>query len=478
MVWNPTMLQRAQDLLRGQATDDPAAFKARLAAEGMRCLQEDGAGIEWWNSPPLARAGLVALVQAGVGQAHCKALTTDFLRALPASTQSDIVDVKAEFDRSGWLKYYLYEAANMRQSLGPADQRMLADIMNALYFQANASGSFGEKLGPSLRQPLEVIDDKLLQGILFELMTMGFERIPATQQAAVAGSASNAAIIGKMLWAGDAGEVQGTTIKVQKIKAKWRADSRPHEEIRKSSGFATKAQSEGYAAYANLSAPWHPLASEFGKRWLWFRKFSSDNCLYSVVSVGKAGKDHMAYLPYPLIKLSGGTVAGVRGYQGEREVLCRPVRGGTPVKLALPVSVTYLYYFVFAGLALDTGAMQGKDAYPEVGVASIPFNNVVGAVKVTRFHLGPKDSVSDDDGVLCVYRQEARNDDNLLSVKASYGEQLYTKMCQRFDAVAQRATADAVKWASTGAGYVDLGGLNAEFDYGGARYKVATLPAV
>jgi len=467
---------RAQQLLANLPTDNAAAFKSALAAEGLRAVSEDGVGIEWWASPPLRRAALANGLRAGGAQAHCKALLTDFLRALPNSTKSDIVNVTGEFDRSGWLKYYLYEAANMRTSLKREEQEMLSLIMNALYFQANASAAFGETAGPALRQPLESIDDRLYMGILYELLCLGFNRIPATQQAAVAGSASDAAIIGRMMWAGDGAEVNGTPVKVVKIKAKWRADARPFAEIKQSNGFSTKAQSDGYAAYANLSAPWHPLSTEFGKRWLWYRKFSGDNCLYTVVSVGKAGKDHKAYLPYPLIKLSGGKVTGLRGYKGTREVLCRPARGGANVKLALPVSETYLYYFVFAGLALDTGAMQGKEAYPEIGVGSIPFNNVFGAVKVTRFHLGPEASVSDDEGVLCVFSQAHRNDDNLLTIRASYGQELFVKMGQRFDTVAQQATPDAVKWASAGDGYADLGGLNAEFDYGGARYKVAQAP--
>jgi len=478
MAWNPAMQQRAVDWLAAASTDNAAAFKAALAAEGLRAVAEDGGGIEWWASPPMGRTALGNNLRPGGALTHCKALLADFLRALPNSTKSDIVNVTGEFDRSGWLKYYLYEAANVRPTLNGDEQQMQSLIINALYFQANTSVAFGETAGPALRQPLEAIGDSLYMGILYELLCMGFHRIPATQQAAVAASPSDAAIIAKMLWAGDGAEVDGTPMKVVKVKAKWRADSRPYSDIKQANGFATKAESASYAAYANLSAPWHPLSTEFGKRWLWYRKFSGDNCLYTVVSVGKAGKDHKAYLPYPLIKLSGGKVTGLRGYKGTREVLCRPVRGGNNVKLALPVSETYLYYFVFAGLALDTGAMQGKDAYPEIGVGSIPFNSVFGAVKVTRFHLGPETTVSDDEGVLCVYNEAHRNDDNMRTIQASYGQELFAKMGQRFDAVAQHAAPDAVKWASAGDGYVDIRGVNAEFDFGGERYKVAQLPQV
>jgi hypothetical protein len=277
-----------------------------------------------------------------------------------------------------------------------------------------------------------------------------------------------------MLWAGDGSVVQGTDVKVIKVKAKWRADSRKYADIKAANGFLTKSHSEGYAKFANLSAPWHPMSTDLGQRWLWFRKSQKDNCLYSVVSVGKAGKEWKTYLPYPLIKLSGGKVTGLRGYLGTKKVKCVPAAGGAAVELAIPVSETYLYLFVLAGLILDTGAMQGKGDYPEMGVGDIPFKNVYGAVRFLRYHLGDVNTVTDDSGVLCVQAGVERNDDNYTTIRASYGQKLFDTMGARFDTAAKLATPVAAKWSPSGEGFVELQPFQHTFTYNGNSYKIAS----
>lgn len=76
-------------------------------------------------------------------------------------------------------------------------------------------------------------------------------------------------------------------------------------------------------------------------------------------------------------------------------------------------SVTHLYLFVFAGLALDTGAVQGMDAYPAIGV---------GSIRCVRYHLGDEGTVPDNDGVIVRLERGPRCDNNNKSIDASYGQ--------------------------------------------------------
>lgn len=463
------MHERAKQLVAASSTATVEAFAQAIAAASLETLTAVEAGVEWWLVSVPQKTELLNLVPAGANQAGCRNLLSDYTLGIAVDPGVLQPFVTGEFDRSGWLQYYLTEAAGVKNKLAPADQRMLQNIMGALFYKKSKSGPPGAH---GLKQPLDAIDNQLFRGILYELLVLGFDRIPATREDAVAGSASDAAIIGKMMWAGDATEVSGTAIKTIKVKPKWRGDSRDYDTIKRANGFVTKAHSEVYARDKNLSAAWHPLNSDLGKRWLWFRKTATDNCLYTIVSVGKAGKEWKTYLPYPLIKLSGGKVEKVWGYQGEKKVKCLPAGGGAPVMLDLPVTVTYLYLFVLAGLVLDTGAMQGKDAYPEVGVGSIPFKNVFGAVKVVRYHLGDKATVDDNAGVLVVTEQSFRNDDDYLSIKASYGQELFTKLGERFDSASRQTGPVAVKWAASGDGFTELSAFGQEFTHGGARYRV------
>lgn len=472
MPLSAAMHDKAKTLVASLSTDTVDAFARGLAAASLETLTAVDAGIEWPAVSVPQKNELLALVRAGARQSDCKDLLSDY--TLNVAVDPSVLQpfVTAVHDRSGWLQYYLTEAAGVKNKLGAGDKKILQTIMNALFYKKSKTAGGAGAGACDLKQPLDAIPDDLFRAILYELLVIGFERIPSTCEAAVAGSASDAAIIGRLLWAGDAAAVAGTPIKVVRVKPKWRGDSRSYADIKAANGFQTKAHSEQYARDNNLSAPWHPLSSDLGKRWLWFRKTATDNCLYTIVSVGKAGKEWKTYLPYPLIKLSGGKVAGVRGYKGTRKVKCQPVAGGSPVMLDLPVTETYLYLFVMAGLALDTGAMQGKDAYPEVGVGSIPFKNVFGAVKVVRYHLGEVDKVTDDDGVLAVVTESFRNDDDHLTIRASYGQELFTKLGERFDSAARLAGPVAVRWKATGDGFEDLGAYQATFRYGGTSYRV------
>jgi hypothetical protein len=341
MPMTTAMYDSAANLVRGLDTENVGTFGKALADAGLACVAGgDSEGIEWWTASTVQKNDLLKLVKAGSKQTECKNLLSDYTLNVPASASVSQPFVTAEFDRSGWFQYYYSEAAAVKHKLKSDEARMLDTITNVFFLKQSKSGpggTFAQKV------TYDSVNEDLFRQILFELMSTGFERIPATCQQAIAGNTSDSNIMGKMLWAGNAQDVEGTDVKVIKVKAKWRADSRKYSDIQAANGFVTKAHSDGYAKSTNLSAKWHPLSTDLGGRFLWFRKSQKDNCLYSVVSVGKAGKEWRTYLPYPLIKLSGGKVTGLRGYLGTKKVKCVPAAGGAPVDLDLPTSETYLY---------------------------------------------------------------------------------------------------------------------------------------
>jgi hypothetical protein len=173
----------------------------------------------------------------------------------------------------------------------------------------------------------------------------------------------------------------------------------------------------------------------------------------------------------------------VRGYQGKKKVPVREVGmygpgSFRPTELELPVSVTYLYMFVMAGLAIDTGAMQGKDSYPEIGVSNIPFKNVYGSIRCVRIHLGDEGSVTDDDGVIVKLERGTMTDDNGLSIQASYGSQLFAQMKEAYEAVLRRQFV-GVRWTASGDGYEAFDRpFDRKLKIGGKTYEISGFPAV
>ena len=467
---DPKQYGAAQALVPTLRTDDLAAFQAALHAKGFPIGQPDT--IEWWNATPQERAALVKLVAAGPLQAKCKLLLENFCKLLtPDAVMTGLRTAAAsEFDRAGWLQYFYTEAkrAAAEDKSGPALQALVDDIGNSLFFRS------GGNVVP--RQPLDQIDDRVLKQMMGVLLTIGFERVPATKAHVLAGDSSSAMIMDHLRWAGDPDELSGMAKPLQRlpVEFKWRCDSRPYDEVARSNGFATKSNSDGYARSKGLREAWHPFSDEGTRSYMWFRKGQTDNCLYNVVSVGTG--DWPAFVVYPKIELSGGKVAGVRGYLGTRKLRCRRKDTLASVTLDLPVSETYLYLFLQLGTVFDTGAAQGKTAYPEVGMHEIPMRNIFGALRFVRYHLGSVDEVTDADGMVVVADPGGVkfNDDDAKTIAASCGDELFTKCRSTFD-TARNTMPRRVAWASSGSGFAERK-LGEEFEFGGQKYTLDQTP--
>lgn len=471
------MLASAKAFIATLDSNDVAAFEGAIALKALEGLSNAG-GIEFWTADFPQRNQIAAVIKAGAAQAQCVASLKDRCAMVTIGAPLPKPFVTDEFDRSGWFDYFYSEAADFagKDSTGMMDRLVMEHVSNVLFFKRVQSVP---KNTIALALPYDQIPDAVFKHMLRLLLEIGFYKMPATQQQAIVGDVSDATLMSKMLWAGRAEDVTGTAIRVIDVAFKWRGDSRPYDVIKTANGFSTKANSETYARIKNVSAPWNPFADEGVRSFLWYRKTATDNCLYNTISVGKTS-DWKTYLAYPLIKLSGGKVTGLQGYQGRRKVKVAeqglgPGQYATRI-IELPCSVTYLYLFVFAGLALDTGAMQGMDAYPEIGVGSIPFKNVYGSIRCVRYHLGDEGTVTDNDGIIVRLERGPRSDDNNKSIDASYGQALFAQMTSAYIAVLNTPPV-GVRWQASGAGYSSFNPMNEDFTVDGVKYRLFSVPS-
>ncbi|NYZ64288.1 hypothetical protein [Luteimonas deserti] len=462
-----TQFERAKVLVPSLATADVTVFKAGLLQDNF--TWGASAAIEWWTCDFKQRGDLQKLVAAGAKQADCKTLLSRLCNALSVGDCKAAIGqfTTGEFNRSGWLQYFFNEAAGAVGSKPHTDpdRRLVVDIGNSFFFKNG--GDIEQKYA------YDTVDAKVFKQLLYVLLTIGFDRVPATKEHILAGDSSNALIMSHMLWAGNDDEDApkspgGIAIKRIPIRYKWRCDSRQYSDVVAANGFVTKSNSEGYARLKSLREDWHPFSDEGPRSYMWFRKGQTDNCLYNVVSVGTG--DWQGFVVYPKIDLSGGAVNKLSGYLGTRKVNCKSVKTSTVVQLDLPVSETYLYLFLQIGPVFDTGAAQGSNAYPEVGMASIPLKNIFGALRFVRYHLGPEASVKDDAGmiVFCDKSKTHENSDDAHSIRASCGREVYGATAIQFETV-KNAPPLQVKWAATG--YTKQP-ANTPFDFNGDKYIV------
>lgn len=473
MPLNEKQFKSAKEFVQQLDTNQVASFEKQLAEKGFPWDKTDA--IQWWDVSQEQKTALVKEVKpAGAQQKDCISMLQAFCTVI--SNEKVLEAVKAftkdEYDRYGWFQYFYIEAKVAVASAPDTDPNaaLVRDIGNSFFYVKG--GDRRKKIS------FDDVGDSIFRQLLQVLLTIGFERMPATKQQMLAGDSSNAMIMNKMRYADNSGSTEalvsgdkeGTKINQIPIAFHWRGDSRNWNLIAKDQGFITKADSEKYAASKNMRAQWHPFSSEGFRSYMWFRKGQTDNCLFSVVSVG-AGK-WPAFLVYPKIALSGGKVAKVGGYLKPRKVRCQKVSDNSIKELDLPVAETYLYLFLSMGMVFDTGAAQGNTAYPEVGMANIPLKNIFGCLRFERYFLGHEDDVRDEDGqvVKCDKMGAKLNEDDALSIESSCGQQVYEKLRAAFNAV-KESEPIRVAWTAGGAGYSSRP-LSDSFRYQGEEYRL------
>ncbi len=410
--------------------------------------------VPWWR----AQAD-VAKIQAETDKPDVKAFIKAFCRKVPFSSGATYIAEKvAPADNKGrtfWLKYFLMECNMIGGSTLPAEQ--VEDVINTLLsFKDEKKGDLEIRYGSFDNIPA----DKM-RGLMTKLLTWGFDKIPGNAVDLQAGDSTVHQLSDYMR------QITGE----ERYQYAWRSDSRAFADIVDSEGFMAKGRSEKYAQAFGMRAPWHPYSDPNVRKYMWFRKGQRDNCLYSIVSIAKTEEnaDWRAYLPFPLLKDAPWGVS-------DKQVMCRV--DGKWVTLKLGVSTTWLYLFVMSDLlVLDTGKLQGHEAFPEQGAAGIPLENIYGAIRFVRIYHAPagdnptaeKGAELDAVGLSALPVEAVYGAKHKYAMAMRWGEERRNKVAAVFDAAAHSGPVH-VGWKPTG-----FAELKPAFDLGGKKVELSML---
>ena len=334
--------------------------------------QANASDIRWWDAtvPQVneiknenAKEEVKLIVTA-----YCKKVALNLGAAFASGQQ-----VVSTTDRWGWFRYYLMEC-NMVSGLQQAQKSAIEDVYNELLYKTDA-------VTVALKyKSFNDIPAGRLRSILTRLLQLGFIKVPVTNQALDTFDEHLQGMISQ--YSGNKAH-----------KMRWRADSRPYNDIRDAGGFLAKGRSDlgNYAIKQNMREPWHPFSDPAIRSYMWFRKGQGDNCLFAVVSIGKDAKEWKTYLPFPLLR---DTPWSMKKMTLTCQVITKKndqeLKKFEPIEMI--VSYTWVYLFVLADLmVLNTGELGtqfGHNTFPELGVGEIPLKNIYGAVQFARIYHG------------------------------------------------------------------------------------------
>lgn len=370
---------------------------------------------------------------------------------------------KSETSIVGWFKYFLQEALNTTP-LSANDSATILRICKAYLKKRNW------REGTELKAPLESADPNTLRQDLTSLLRIGFHKFSGFGADYDQNDCSDVALL----------QFRRSGQVYQEIDYRFRADSRDFQSIKQSDGFHAKADSEGYAKANLMRAPFHPFSDPQVRKYLWFRRGQTDNCLYSVVSVGTT-MDWEGYLPFPKVYealdarlFSEPNMVPMSNSFSQRFAMCR-VDGKSIESIKLPCTETWIYMFLLNGFVLETNRIQKhinpeSTPFPEEGVRDIPLQDVFGAIRFYRFHHGPKD----DDGFTAVVDPSGAVEQytNPFFQAAKYSNRGYEKLRSVFQAMYDKASAGpmSMRWTATGHQTID-----SKFDYCGKNLEVLEM---
>ncbi len=408
---------------------------------------------------------LAAAARKGTGLGT-KVQQTATPEELRRATESDLdtsvlaQGLASETSRLGWFLYFLKEA-KLRSDKTEQQRVALLKIIQK-YLHKKVPGP-----GLEFKSPLDSVDQNELRADLTVLLRIGFSAMCGFGEGHDESDCSDAALI----------QFRRNGQVYQDIDYRWRADSRDFESIKSAKGFHTKADSEGYAKANGMRDTYHPFSDPAIRKYLWFRRGQTDNCLYTVVSIGKSN-DWKSYLPFPKVEktLHAGLFdksarAPISSKYSEKFAMCKV--GGLTKSVKLPVTETWLYMFLLTGLVIETNRIQsellgGKDAFPEEGVQEIPLADIFGAVKFYRFHHGPDDehgfTAVPEPGALIHFR-------NPFFQETKYSKKGFEMLLREFSGAPQSKPV-SVKWTANG--YADIPG---KFTFKGEELEIVGLSA-
>jgi len=317
--------------------------------------------------------------------------------AAKTSRWPGIKDVRAPFltDDSksfGYWFNYFWEEARQVDTLSEGDKARLCD---AFYAVLTKSGVGFTPVTLAL-----VSNEKKLQ-ILTTLLVIGFKRVALDGMLPAPGSSVQVdkAVDGGKVFLNHMQYLEKGNTNI--ISLGFRADGRTYDQLVLQNGLGARARSGGQTIYTDygLDQAWHPFSLQIYANSLFLRKgINKDNCLHTVVSVSL---EFAEILPYPLLSdgslfrwantpLTNWTTADETEALAHRFKV-RAVRtqpGGAIDHLESEIRVFVLR--TDNTRAFSTKNWQKKvgvtNPFPEAAVNSIPVENILAEIEVTRKH--------------------------------------------------------------------------------------------
>ncbi|MGD0628329.1 MAG: hypothetical protein ABR987_03195 [Terracidiphilus sp.] len=360
-----------------------------------------------------------------------------------------------EYSREGWFIYFYQEAKGRRDN-----KEAILEIMNELFV---CPDEIRDATAYQMKAPYHALDeipDGTLQGILDELLKIGFERIPLQSQPGRITDSSYDVAQAKIYY--DVNE---------HVAAAWRGETRDWATIRTHGGTLTQANFEQRAVELNMRAEWHPFKDTYNRQYLWYRKGQNDNCKYSVVSLGNHFRVAANFpkledrVSWPGMPLSvDPSLFGIVKQEGEIQIQAMGNKKITnkyfadidlistkgPVKQLMIVTRVYVALVFRQGWIVNTHLKQVKSkgkveldealklgktpGFREIGSGDIPFKYYFGVVALIRVHHGSED---DNGFTACVDKTKSfhKSENDLLEIFADEqkAKDAYQKMMNLYN---------------------------------------------
>lgn len=361
------------------------------------------------------------LTIGGSGAMRPRAERNAPLTAVVGGQQHFVVDMPIDQGTPEfWVRYLFDELMNdtSKHALaGFADRGLLLAFYNRVFYRPD---DFDQGQGYVVPRDRKVRDcyqagttgDDLLRSHLRAALDLGFDWMQWPKEKIGGTPAASTMVAVKHMM-----EIKAKTLHTPLV---WRTeDRRTMRALRKDVGFTQQVTVDTRITALGMDQAWNPYSTEEVRGRLWYRRYNTDNCLYTGISVAL---HPFASLVFPKITLSPTTLApvanevlkAIREGRTPEAVLLEP-NGEVKAKFAEHVALLQLpgqknrlvlysrartILMALEGKYLDTQGVQagGKadrsQSFPEYGSVGISPENVFAQVELHRFFHG----WTDDEG--------------------------------------------------------------------------------
>ena len=255
----------------------------------------------------------------------------------------------------------------------------------------------------------------------------------------------------------------GKTLKAQIF---WRSEGRRGFEQLREKGYTKQSLDDTISPTGtspcrrqaiNCDKPWHPFSDPAISAKLWYRRKSSDNCWYTVVSIASQWQTSVCYPKIgqtSSMQILKGNPTVNEDFRRKHKDLIGEVEFISGKKELRMVSRSKIAMVLVDDVLFDTQAKQTDDkrgGYDEKGVSCIAGRNVVALVDFWRVHHGADDS----DGVsVVVNRRGCEKANSMANLTRIFGDYMaasaFNQQIELAYNSAFKSPQISVRWDSSG----------------------------